>query len=69
MKRGKAPVITFDPFIDIFEVGEDLPYNDWRLARDLVLIRMIEKLHELGWIQANIEELPEPETVLNEGEN
>lgn len=69
MKRGKAPLITFDPFIDIFEIGEELPYNDWRLARDLVLIRMIEKLHELGWIQANIEELPEPEAVLDEGEN
>lgn len=68
MKRGKAPAITFDPFIDIFEVGEELPYNDWRLARDLVLIRMIEKLHELGWIQANVEELPEPEAVLNEDE-
>lgn len=63
LKKGQSPVLTLDSFIQIFEEGEDLPRTDWRLARDLVLIRMIEKLYELGWIQAHVEELPEPEFV------
>ncbi|MDI6716649.1 MAG: type I-B CRISPR-associated protein Cas8b1/Cst1 [Actinomycetota bacterium] len=63
LKRGQSPLITFEPYIEAFEQGEDLPYSDWRLARDLVLIRMIERLYQLGWIQANKDELPEPEIV------
>ena len=43
----------------MFEEGEDLPRADWRLARDLVLIRMVERLYELGWVQAHAAELPE----------
>jgi len=67
IKRGQPPIIAFDPYIGIFEEGEDLPYSDWRLARDLVLIRMIEQLHEIGWIQTHAKELPEPEVAEDEG--
>jgi CRISPR-associated protein Cst1 len=66
MKRGQPPLIAFDPYIQVFEQGEDLPYSDWRLARDLVLIRTIEQLHQKGWIQAHVEEIPEPEAAEDE---
>ncbi len=48
VKGGRPPLIGFDEFITIFEEGEELPRIDWRLARDLVLIRMIERLHQEG---------------------
>jgi CRISPR-associated protein Cst1 len=65
MKNYQDPVVSFDQYIEIFEQGEELPYSDWRLARDLVLIRMVERLHGLGWIEANKESLPDTE-VFNE---
>jgi len=68
IKRGQPPIVAFDPYIGIFEEGEDLPYSDWRLARDLVLIRMIERLHEMKWIQAHAAEIPEPQASEEEGE-
>ncbi|MDH7578368.1 MAG: type I-B CRISPR-associated protein Cas8b1/Cst1 [Bacillota bacterium] len=61
IKKGQPPLVTFDPYIEIFEHGRELPDANWRLARDLVLIRMIERLYQLGWIQAHAAELPEPE--------
>ena len=61
IKKGQPPLVTFDPYIEIFEQGVDLPDANWRLIRDLTLIRMIERLYQLGWIQAHAEELPEPE--------
>ncbi len=57
LKANKGPIISFDAYVDIFECGVDLPYSDWRLAKDLVLIRMVERLHELGWIQRNVDEI------------
>lgn len=60
IRRGRPPLVGFDQFIAVFESGEGLPYDDWRLARDLVLIRMIEQLHAVGWIKAHADELPEP---------
>lgn len=66
LKKGEAPVVNFNPYVEIFEQAEGFPHFNWRRARDLVLIRMIERLYELGWIQANIEELPDPEAVLDE---
>lgn len=56
VRRGEPPIIGFDEFITIFEDGEELPRIDWRLARDLVLIRMIEQLHV--WLK-NEEVIPE----------
>jgi len=42
--RSGQPLVTFDQFVSIFEEGEELPYRDWKLARDLLLIRVIERL-------------------------
>jgi len=50
-KAGRPPLITFDDFITIFEHAENLEYSDWRLARDLTLIRVIERLHALDWFK------------------
>ncbi len=61
IRKGQAPLVTFDQFIAVFEQGENLPQQDWRLARDLVLIRMIEQLYKSGWIKAHEEALGEAE--------
>ena len=53
VRRGNPPFITLDPYIEVFEIGDDVPYNQWRLARDLVLIRMVEQLFQRGWLGAH----------------
>lgn len=63
LKRGLAPILSFDEFLEIFEEGEELPRVDWRLAWDLVLIRIIEKLYEAKWFEKNREVLESPEEV------
>lgn len=52
-KRGNPPIIEFEPYIQVFEEGTELAHADWRLARDLVLIRMIENLYTRNWFNAN----------------
>lgn len=56
-KAGRAPLISFDDFITIFEEGEDLARPDWSLARDLVLIRVIERLYQRKWFAEHPEAL------------
>ena len=60
VKRGNPPLITLDPYIAVFEEGNELARPDWRLARDLVLIRMVEQLYEQGWLGSNVDVIPEP---------
>lgn len=55
VKAGNTPILEFEPFIEVFEDGNELARRDWRLARDLVLIRMVEKLHAKGWLSQNQE--------------
>ena len=43
----------------VFEEGDEVARPDWRLARDLVLIRMVERLYQLGWIGKNPDAIPE----------
>lgn len=59
VKRGNPPLISLDPYLQIFEEGNEVARPDWRLARDLVLIRMIEQLYQNGWLGKNIDVLPE----------
>ena len=59
IKRGNPPIIEFDPYIEVFELAQDDRRPDWRLARDLVFIRIIERLYALGWTAANVEVIPE----------
>ncbi len=60
VRNGHAPLITLDPYIAVFEEGDEVARPDWRLARDLVLIRMVERLYEQGWLGGNVDALPEP---------
>ena len=53
VRRGHSPLITLDPYITVFEDGDEVARNDWSFARDLVLIRMIERLYETGWLGNN----------------
>ncbi|MGH2538767.1 MAG: type I-B CRISPR-associated protein Cas8b1/Cst1, partial [Candidatus Promineifilaceae bacterium] len=61
VRRGHPPFLTLDNYLAVFEEGEELARVDWRLARDLVLIRLVEKLYDNGWLRANqdvVEERP-----------
>ncbi len=58
VRRGKPPIITLDPYIEVFEEGDEVARADWQLARDLVLIRMIERLYQLGWLGKNTDAIP-----------
>lgn len=51
IKAGKEPIIRFEPFLEIFEEGEELARVDWKLAWDLMLIRVIEQLYERKWFE------------------
>lgn len=59
VRRGNPPLVTLEPYIQVFEEGDELAQADWRLARDLVLIRMVEGLYEAGWLGRNRETLTE----------
>ncbi|MEJ5315067.1 MAG: type I-B CRISPR-associated protein Cas8b1/Cst1 [Anaerolinea sp.] len=59
VRAGRKPLITLDQFLAVFEQSEGVPFADWRLGRDLVLIRLLEQLYQKGWLQAHAEELPE----------
>lgn len=61
VKRGHKPFLMLDNYISVFEDGEELASGDWRLARDLVLIRMVEQLHHNGWLGSNQDAIPETE--------
>lgn len=62
LKRTLPPVLSLDEFLQVFEEGEELPRVDWRLAWDLVLIRIIEKLYQRKWFEKNLDVLKEEET-------
>jgi CRISPR-associated protein Cst1 len=66
VKRGNAPIITLDPYLEVFEEGDEVVRRDWRFARDLVLIRMVERLHTVGWLSKNPDALPELEPAESE---
>ena len=59
IKDGYPPLFDMGSYIDVFEEGDEVMRSDWRLARDLVYMRMIDQLKD--WIAQNPEALPEPE--------
>jgi len=66
LKSSKEPLASFDNFIEIFEEGDELARVDWKLAWDLVLIRVIDKLYEKKWFEDKKELL---ESNTNKEEN
>jgi CRISPR-associated protein Cst1 len=69
LKQGKPPIIRFEPFIEVFEEPDEKGRSNWRLSRDLVLIRMIERLYDLKWIEKHSDALPEANEVLSKDES
>ena len=47
-KDADATLVPFDTFVAVFEDSEEVGRPDWRLAFDLLLIRIIEQLHKGG---------------------
>jgi len=68
MQQGREPLLRLDPYVTVFEEGIDMARPDWRLARDLVLIRMVERLYELGWLKQNDEVMADVAATLDESE-
>jgi hypothetical protein len=58
-------------FLDTDEEDTDrqFPRPDFYMARDLLFVRLIEKLHELGWYQVNTHLAKEVDEELNTLEN
>ncbi len=63
VRRGRPPLLGFDPYVEVFEYAENDARPDWGLARDLVMLRMIEKLKELKWFDENSDSIPEIDTT------
>lgn len=59
VKRGRPPLVTLDQFLAVFEQVEGVPMGDWRLGRDLVLIRLLERLYQQGWLKQHVDVLSE----------
>jgi CRISPR-associated protein Cst1 len=59
IKDGQAPLFDMDTYIEVFEEGYEVMRPDWRLARDLVLMRMIDQLKD--WLAQNPDAIPETE--------
>jgi len=56
VKDGQDSLFSVDMYIEIFEEGFEIMHPDWRLARDLVLMRMIDQLKD--WLAQNPDALP-----------
>lgn len=60
--KGRDVLFDLDDYIDVFMDGVELMRPDWWLARDLVLIRMVEQLKD--WLAQNPDAMPEEEVQL-----
>lgn len=63
VRAGREPLIELDPYLTVFEEGDEVMRPDWRFARDLVLIRVIECLHARHWFDANPDALPDEKDI------
>jgi CRISPR-associated protein Cst1 len=63
VRAGRAPLVEFNPYLIVFEEGDGVMRLDWKLARDLVLIRMIEQLYQGHWFTNNPDALPDEKEI------
>ncbi len=59
--KDSKPLLPFDLFQRAFLEEDDTADLDWRLARDLLLIRIVERLHLGGWFARNPDAVEETE--------
>jgi CRISPR-associated protein Cst1 len=62
-------LLSFDDFLLIFEEGEEVARADWRLAWDLVFLRVLEQLHACGWFTQHKDALDAMAQQASEGED
>ena len=70
-KKGTTAetLLPYDEFISVFFVDEgEFAHPDWYLARDLLMIRIIERLSD-EWISENIEAVEQVEQVIQEAQS
>lgn len=46
IRAGQPSLYDMETYISVFQEGEDVMHPDWRLARDLVLMRMVDQLKD-----------------------
>jgi CRISPR-associated protein Cst1 len=62
--RGNAPLFGLSSFCTVFfEEDGDTLRLDWKLARDLVYIRILESLYANGWLGKNLDALPDEQDM------
>jgi CRISPR-associated protein Cst1 len=59
IRAGQPALFDMGMYIDVFEEGYEVMRPDWRLARDLVLMRMIDQLKD--WLACTPDALPADE--------
>ncbi len=64
---GSETLFDLDGFLEVFMDGKELLRPEWRLARDLVLIRMVEQLKD--WIADNPDTVPEEDIQAGSAES
>lgn len=57
LRTGGTPLFDMHGYLAVFEDGDESFRSDWLLARDLVLMRMIDQLQD--WLNANKDALPD----------
>ncbi len=56
-RDGQPSLFDMDTYISVFEEGYEIMQPDWRLARDLVLMRMVDQLTD--WLATNPDAIPQ----------
>jgi CRISPR-associated protein Cst1 len=64
VRAGHSPLFDLDGYVSVFMEGDELLRPDWRLARDLVLIRMIDQLKD--WLVTNPDVTPDLDDAVAE---
>lgn len=60
IRRGDPPLMGLEDFVTVFDEGiDETPRVDWRLAWDLTLLAVAERLWAAGWFRAHADLVPQ----------
>jgi len=48
--KGTELLFTLNDYLSVFEAEDSVGVADWSLVRDLICIRLVEQLHNRGWL-------------------